>query len=90
MGLGGHLSRQDKELIEDGVHPIIDTEYRVRSTKRKFRKKGWKFVRKELDGYTYIQAEHPKGGKFSVCEMLPSFYKEEITTAIIDFLNKGT
>jgi hypothetical protein len=27
MGLLGHLSQQDKELIEAGVHPLINRDY---------------------------------------------------------------
>jgi hypothetical protein len=29
-GLLGHLSAEDKDLIEAGVHPVIESDYRVR------------------------------------------------------------
>ena len=34
MGLLGHLSQQDKELIEAGVHPVINSDYSIKSDKK--------------------------------------------------------
>jgi hypothetical protein len=38
-GLLGHLSNQDKELIEAGVHPVIDSKYQIKTSKKKEIKK---------------------------------------------------
>jgi hypothetical protein len=34
MGLLGHLSQQDKGLIEADAHPIINTDYSIKSDKK--------------------------------------------------------
>ena len=36
-GLLGHLSSEDKELIEAGVHPVIGSDWRVKETMTKAR-----------------------------------------------------
>lgn len=33
-GLGGHLSQQDIELIEAGVHPVINKDYTLKESPR--------------------------------------------------------
>lgn len=36
-GLGGHISQQDKELIEAGVHPVINEDYTIKKEKKQRR-----------------------------------------------------